>query len=236
MAEAEGIEKEFEDFKDAVIKRGLTLEELKSSVKDFEKELQSLGNVNMRALEIFETVEEEYNKIMEKVNVLKQEKDKVLELMNEIESNKKGMFLKAFDVINKYFSEIFSSLSNKGEAYLEIENKEDIFNSGVDVRVRLLGSKFLDLNSLSGGEKTLTALSFIFAIQECEPASFYILDEVDAALDKTNSTLLSQLLAKYSKRAQYIVISHNDTVITEGDAVFGVSMQNGISRVFSLKI
>lgn len=236
VAEAEGIEKEFEEFNDAVIKRGITFDELKSNIKNFEKELQSLGNVNMRALEIFETVEEEYNKIIVKVNILKQEKDKVLELMSEIEGNKKEMFLKAFNVINKYFSEIFSSLSNKGEAYLEIENKEDIFNSGVDVRVRLLGSKFLDLNSLSGGEKTLTALSFIFAIQECDPASFYIMDEVDAALDKTNSTLLSQLLAKYSKRAQYIVISHNDTVITEGDAVYGVSMQNGISRVFSLKI
>jgi len=236
VAEAEGLEKEFEEFKDAVIKRGLSIDELKNSVKEFEKELQSLGNVNMRALEIFETVEEEYKKILEKVETLKSEKDKVLELMYEIDGNKKEMFLKAFNVINKYFKDIFGSLSNKGEAYLEIENKEDIFNSGIDVKVKLLGSKFLDLNSLSGGEKTLTALSFIFAIQECEPASFYIFDEVDAALDKTNSTLLSQLIAKYSKRAQYVVVSHNDTVITEGDAVYGVSMQDGVSKIFSLKI
>ncbi len=236
IAEQEGLEKEYEEFSDAAIKRGSNIDELKSSIKELEKELQSLGNVNMRALEIFETVEEEYRKILEKVETLKSEKDKVLDLMNEIEANKKEMFLKAFNVINKYFQDIFRSLSNKGEAYLEIENKEDIFNSGVDVKVRLLGSKFLDLNSLSGGEKTLTALSFIFAIQECEPASFYIFDEVDAALDKTNSTLLSQLIAKYSKRAQYIVVSHNDTVITEGDAIYGVSMQDGISRIFSLKI
>ncbi len=236
VAEQEGIQKEYEEFKDAAIKRSSSIEELKAAIKNFEKELQSLGNVNMRALEIFETVEEEYKKILEKVETLKSEKDKVLDLMREIEENKKEMFLKAFNVINKYFQDIFRTLSNKGEAYIEIENKEDIFNSGVEVKVRLLGSKFLDLNSLSGGEKTLTTLSFIFAIQECEPASFYIFDEVDASLDKTNSTLLSQLISKYAKRAQYIVISHNDTVITEGDAIYGVSMQDGISRVFSLKI
>lgn len=94
----------------------------------------------------------------------------------------------------------------------------------------------MDIKSLSGGEKTLTALSFIFAIQEYQPASFYILDEIDAALDKQNSEILAKLIRSYADRAQYIVISHNDSIISEADTLFGVSMKDGVSKVTSLKI
>ena len=94
----------------------------------------------------------------------------------------------------------------------------------------------MDIKSLSGGEKTMTALAFIFAIQEHEPASFYLLDEVDAALDKHNSQKLANLIAKYASKAQYIVISHNDSIITEAHQIYGVSMQDGISKILSLKI
>ena len=111
-----------------------------------------------------------------------------------------------------------------------------MFDAGIDIRVRISGSKYMDLKSLSGGEKSLTALAFIFAIQEFEPSSFYLMDEVDAALDKRNSELLSKLIAKYAHGAQYFVISHNDAVISEADAIFGVSMQEGISKVISLKV
>ena len=82
----------------------------------------------------------------------------------------------------------------------------------------------------------MTALALIFAIQEYQPSAFYLLDEVDAALDKRNSELLSKLIAKYADHAQYIVISHNDTIITEADQIYGVSMQDGISKVVSLKV
>ncbi|MFH1510364.1 MAG: AAA family ATPase, partial [Candidatus Woesearchaeota archaeon] len=94
-----------------------------------------------------------------------------------------------------------------------------------------------DIRGLSGGEKTLTALAFIFSIQEYDPASFYILDEVDAALDKHNSEKLSKLIAKYGEKAQYIMISHNDSVISEAGSLYGVHMnEDGISSVVSLKI
>ena len=92
------------------------------------------------------------------------------------------------------------------------------------------------MKSLSGGEKTMCALAFIFALQEFEPSPFYLLDEVDAALDKINSELLSKLIKKYAEKSQYIVVSHNDTVINEADQIYGVSMQDGISKVISLKI
>jgi len=105
------------------------------------------------------------------------------------------------------------------------------------IKVRLTGSKFLDIKSLSGGEKTMTALAFIFAIQEHDPASFYILDEVDAALDKKNSEKLSELVKKYSDHAQYIIISHNDGIISQADTLYGISMDEyGMSNVTSLRL
>jgi len=107
----------------------------------------------------------------------------------------------------------------------------------MNIKVRLTGKKFLDIRSLSGGEKTMTALAFLFAVQDYEPAPFYVLDEVDAALDKRNSEKLANLIKSYVSKAQYLVISHNDTVISEADNLYGVSMnEHGISKVVSLKI
>ena len=118
-----------------------------------------------------------------------------------------------------------------------LENPENPFEGGVTIKVRLTGKKFLDIRGLSGGEKTMTALAFIFSIQEYEPHSFYILDEVDAALDKHNSEKLAELIRKYVKNAQYIVISHNDSLISEADNLYGISMnEHGVSQVTSLKI
>jgi chromosome segregation protein len=118
-----------------------------------------------------------------------------------------------------------------------LENEAEPFLGGMTLKVRLVGSKFLDIRSLSGGEKTLTALAFLFAVQEYAPASFYILDEVDAALDKNNSEKLAKIIRAYCQHAQYIVISHNDSMISEADNLYGVSMdEHQISKVTSLKV
>ena len=145
--------------------------------------------------------------------------------------------MKTFSAINKNFSSIFKLLSVKGEAFLELENEKDPFDGGVVVKVRLKGKKFLDIRSLSGGEKTLTALSFIFALQEYEPAFFYVFDEVDAALDKRNSEKLGELIREYSKNAQYIVITHNDAIIENAHYLFGVSIdKEGVSKITSIQV
>ena len=119
---------------------------------------------------------------------------------------------------------------------MELDNNDNPFEDGLSIKVKLTGNRFMDIKSLSGGEKTLTALSFIFAIQEYQPASFYILDEIDAALDKHNAERLAKLVRDYSNSAQYILISHNDSVIAEADTLFGISMHEGVSKVTSLKI
>ena len=236
-AELAGINAEFAQYEGIELDMEKPEEKLKKEISDFEKMMSDFGSVNMKALEIYETVEKEYGILVEKKSGLSKEKDDVVKLMDEIELSKKGLFMKTFDVVNENFRKIFTALSTKGDAYLELENLEKPFDEGLRIKVKLSGMKFLDIRGLSGGEKTMTALAFLFAIQEHEPASFYVLDEVDAALDKANSDKLAKLIRDYCKNAQYIVISHNDALITEADTLYGVSMQPevGISNVVSLK-
>jgi len=236
-AEMAGLHEEFAQYSGIELDMKKPEEELKKEINDFEKMKENIGSVNMRALEIYESVEKEYNKLLEKKDSLASEKDDVINLIAEIDNRKKDLFMNTFNVISKNFEDIFTSLSTKGKAFLELENEENPFEGGLNVSVKLTGEKLLDIRSLSGGEKTMTALSFIFAIQEHEPASFYILDEVDAALDKHNSEKLAKLIRKYSDRAQYLIISHNDSIISEGDNLYGVSMdEHSTSKVVSLKL
>lgn len=235
-AEAEGLKKEFEPFLNIELRRGIELADLKYEIQKSEKEIEKLGSINLKALEVYEKLEQEFSQLKEKESKLLQEKQDVLGMMQEVETKKKDLFMKTFKEIDTNFTRIFQNLSTKGDAYLELQDRENPFNGGVTIKVKITGSKFLDIKSLSGGEKTMAALALIFSIQEHQPASFYVMDEVDAALDKTNSALLSKLIQKYAEKAQYIVVSHNDTVISEADQIYGVSMQQGISKVVSLKI
>lgn len=236
-AEFGTMEEEFKKYSGVDLYTNKNEDVLKKEIWEFERMVQRLGNVNLKALEIYDQVQQQYDELLQKKNGLMKEKDEVFLMMNEIETKKKELFMKTFDVVNQHFQEIFSALSTKGQAYLEVENEKDLFNAGVSIRVRITGKKFMDIRSLSGGEKTMTALALIFAIQEYDPASFYIMDEVDAALDKINSDKLAKLVAKYSSNAQYIIISHNDGVIAEADTLYGVSMtKDNMSKVVSLKI
>ncbi|MEK6828087.1 MAG: AAA family ATPase, partial [Nanoarchaeota archaeon] len=213
-------------------------EQLKNEISKFERMREDIGSVNMRALEVYDEAEKQYNEFLEKKEKLGMEKNDVLAMMKEIEGKKKDIFMKTFEIVNDNFKNFFGMLTTKGaEANLVLENEENPFEAGLRINVKITGSKFLDIRGLSGGEKTLTALAFIFAIQEHEPASFYVLDEVDAALDKHNSEKLAKLIGKYAEKAQYIMISHNDNVVSEADILYGVSMNNdGVSQVVSLKI
>ncbi len=235
--ELAGLQEDFSQYSDVRLLENATEEQLKADVSRYERMVAQMGNVNLKALEIYEDVERQYGELMQKKETLSGEKEEVVTMMNEIESKKGDLFMNTFNTLNTNFKTAFSELSSKGsEAYLMIENEQNPFEGGVRIRVRVSGEKFMDIRSLSGGEKTMTALAFIFSIQEYEPASFYIFDEVDAALDKKNSEKFAQLIKKYSAKAQYIVISHNDNVITSANTLYGVSMdEHGISNVVSLK-
>ncbi|MFT4308524.1 MAG: chromosome segregation protein SMC [Candidatus Woesearchaeota archaeon] len=233
------IEEESKEYSDATIlseEEGSTVE-LQAKIASFEKLIADLGNVNLKALDIYDEVEKHYEDLLAKKEKLEREIESIRKLIAQIEEKKRELFMKTFDVVNRQFQDFFGQLSVKGSAYLEIENPEDPFAGGVFIKVNLSGKKYLDIRSLSGGEKTMTALAFISAIQEHEPAPFYILDEVDAALDKKNSEKLGEMVLRYSKRAQYVMISHNDVVIGKAATIYGVSMnEHDASNVVSLRV
>lgn len=211
---------------------------VKKKLANKEVDLESYGNVNMKALEMYDEVKQEYENLVQKRKALIDEKDQVIEMMNKIETKKKKKFMSTFEKLKEKFYEKFESLSYKpAKAVLKLTDEDNPLDGGVDVKVKSEGRRFLDIRSLSGGEKSMTAIAFLFAVQEFSPAPFYILDEIDAALDKKNSEQLSDLIKKYSSKAQYVVISHNDNVITKSDAAFGLSMnKEGISKVVSLDL
>ncbi len=238
VGELEGLEEEYKQFKEVALFRNKPEDEIKLEIKQFERMVSELGAVNMKALELYEKAQTEFEALNTKKESLTTEREDILVMINEIDSKKRELFMKTYEVIDKNFQKIFATLSTKGKAYINLEDRKDPFKGGVEIKVKLSTKKFMDIRSLSGGEKTMTALAFLFAVQEHEPASFYVLDEVDAALDKKNSEKLAELVLAYSKRAQYIMISHNDGVITTADSLFGVSMDqaHGVSKVTSLKI
>ena len=234
-AEKEALSMEMNEFYGIELLQ-LSLSVLEEKLKKSHDNLQQIGSINMRALEMYDQVKREYDEVQEKVSILEKEKIDILSIIEEIDKKKIRSFMKTFKALNELFSRNFSRLSSKGTAFLDIENKEDIFAGGISIIVRLAKGKYFDVTSLSGGEQTLVALSLLFAIQEFKPYHFYIFDEIDAALDKRNSERLSALLQQYMKSGQYIVITHNDAIILNSNILYGVSMHEGVSKILSLKL
>jgi chromosome segregation protein len=201
-----------------------------------EEIISQIGAVNLRALEVYDSVKKEYDSVKEKTEIISKEKESILKIIQEIDVKKKKTFLKTLNSLNEIFERNFSQVSIKGKVSLELENPKEPFEGGVAVTVKTGHGKYIDVTSLSGGEQTLVAISLIFAIQELSPYYFYILDEIDAALDKRNSERLANLLNKYMQKGQYIVISHNDEIISNATNIYGISMHDGISKVISLKV
>jgi chromosome segregation protein len=234
-AQKEAAEQEKAEFKGAKIMR-LTVEDLKARLIKTENILATIGSVNMRSLEVYDGVKKEYDKVQEKADTLVKEKEEIIKIIEDIDKKKRKVFLKTLEEINKLFTRNFNQLSTKGEATLVPTNKEDLFEGGIEMLIKVGKGKYFDTHSLSGGEKSLVSLSLIFAIQEYKPYCFYIFDEIDAALDRRNSERLAALLRKYMKNGQYIIITHNDSLITESPTIYGVSMQDKISSVLSLEV
>jgi chromosome segregation protein len=234
-AEYENLEIEILSFPNVEIIK-MSRDALLERITKTQEILSNIGSVNLRSLEVYDSIKQEYDSIKEKSELIEKEKQQTLKIIHEIDIKKKKTFNRTLDALNEIFSRNFSLLSIKGNVSLELENRKEPFEGGVNIIVKTGHGKYFDVTSLSGGEQTLVALSLIFAIQEYKPYFFYILDEIDAALDKRNSQRLAELLKKYMKRGQYIVISHNDEVISNATALYGISMHEGISKITSLKI
>ncbi len=196
-------------------------------------ELEKLGTVNMKAPEIYAEKKNDVDAVSAKISTLGEEKDAVLRMIDEIDTKKLRVFLDTFEKVNKNFSKLYNYIF-PDSARIELDDLKDPFSSGLRIMISN-GSRGRNLDSLSGGEKSLTMLMLIFAIHMYKPSSLYIFDEVDASLDKENSKKLSQLIKELSKGSQFIVVSHNDSLITNTDIAVGVTKVNDESRAIGLQ-
>ena len=236
-AEAENLETEFSEFGEIEIIKG-NRDFLSERLVKVQEIFSGIGSVNLRSLEVYDSIKKEYDLIKEKAETIEKEKEGILRIIQEIDMKKKKVFLQTLKTLNELFSRNFSQLSIKGHVYMELENPKEPFEpgAGVQITVKTGHGRYFDVKSLSGGEQTLVALSLIFAIQEYRPYYFYLLDEIDAALDKRNSERLAGLLNMYMQKGQYLIITHNDEVISRATNLYGVSMHEGISKIISLKV
>ncbi len=206
------------------------VESLKDSIKVIEESMRELEPVNMRALEEYDHQSDRKTKLDEDVKHLKDQKKNLIKLVDEITEKKTERFMEIFKVLNINFQQIYGQLSEGGEAELQIEDPENIFNSGLTIKARPRGKKVLLLSALSGGEKSIASLAFIFAIQKYDPSPFYVLDEVDMFLDGVNAETVSRMVKRNSEDSQFIMVSLRKIALKEANHVYGVTMKDtGIS-------
>jgi len=160
----------------------------------------------------------------------------VLEFINSLEQEKLKVFMNTFNAINSNFGFVFSKLSPGGEAKLSIECIEDPFSDGIQILARPGEKKWCLTQAMSGGEKTLTIIALILGIQMHVPSPYYILDEIDAALDDVNAALVAEMIKELSEKSQFIIITHRDVTMARVDHLLGVSNVEGITSVLNLSI
>ncbi len=224
---------EYEEYKEVAL-IDASRERLLEIVRENEAKLNSLGEVNLKAPELFEEKKAEIEEVKERVERLKDERLAVLAMIDEIDSKKKKIFMETFHKVNDKFKDLFGYIF-EGEGLLILDKPNEPFESGLQIRVKK-GNKNKYIDSMSGGEKSLLALIFIFSIQMTKPSPFYLLDEAEAALDKENSKKMAELIKKLSKDTQFLVITHNDEVLKSADVALGVTMTDKGSQVLGIEL
>ena len=217
-----GFDKDMETFDVEPIVQGLT------------SELTSLSALNAKAPETYLEVSYGYRSMSVRKNSLEEERNSIVKFIEDIEKDKRQTFLDAFDKVDKEIRSIFNKMTG-GNAWLELQNEDDIFNSGISYLIQFPNKPKRESTSISGGEKTLAAIVFVLALQKLKPSPFYLFDEVDAHLDAPNSERLSNILEERSKESQFIMVSLKDSVIQKAKLIYGVFPKNGVSNVVTYK-
>lgn len=204
----------------------LPLEEIQDRIITTERAIKRLGNVNMLAIEQFDELEKKTRDKTEKKDTLSREREALLDKIESFRQMKHDAFMDSFNAINGNFQKIYERL-NEGEGRLVLDDYEDPFKGGMTFEVSPRGKEVHRLNMMSGGEKSLTTLSFIFAVQQYMPAPFYALDEIDSNLDGLNVERLSQLVREICADTQFVIVSHRKPMIEAADRMMGVTVRPG---------
>lgn len=212
------------------------VEEAETSMKMMQLELERIGAVNQLALSHYADQISRYKELSMRMNELEKEKQAILQFMDEIERKKRNVFMDAFERIDQNLKGYFSKLTAGGSATLTLENTEEPFAGGIDMLVQFPNKPSIVVSGASGGERSVAAVAFLFALREFTPASFYILDEIDAHLDAFHVSKLADLLRDESDETQFIVITLKPEMVNKAQRVYGAYMSNGVSNVISAKL
>lgn len=210
------------------------LEEMNAEIGVLKGKIEALGNVNQKAPETYEANKKLVEEASLKVSTLQTEKEAVLRMIEEIDSKKLQTFMDMLNEVNKGFMRLYNYVF-PGKASIVLEDDKDPLNSGIFIKINN-GKSDTQFMSMSGGERAIISLMLLFAIHMGKKSAFYIFDEVDAALDKENAKKLSMLIKEMSKEAQFIVISHNDSLIVNSDAAIGVVKTEGESKAYGVDV
>ena len=210
---------------------------MKKEIQRIRSEIRALGNVNVNAIEDFKNLEERYEFLKNQHEDLIEAEVTLKQIIEELDTAMRRQFEEEFAKIKEEFNSVFKQLFGGGKGTLELLEDEDILEAGIRIIAQPPGKKLQNMMQLSGGEKALTAIALLFAIQNLKPSPFCLLDEIEAALDDSNVTRFAQYLHKLTKNTQFIVITHRRGTMTAADRLYGITMQEkGVSTLVSVDL
>ena len=225
--------------KEIDIDHSISYTRMKANVTDYEKtKFVRLGDVNVNAIEDFKSVSERYTLLKTQHDDLIESEDALKKIIADLDEEMRKQFTEQFADIQKQFDKVFRELFGGGKGTLELVEEEDVLEAGITINAQPPGKKLGNMMQLSGGEKALTAIALLFAIQNLKPSPFCLLDEIEAALDDSNVKRYAKYLHKLTKNTQFIVITHRNGYDGQQRTVlYGITMQEkGVSTLVSVKL
>lgn len=211
--------------------------ELKSQTQALRKKIKSLGDVNVNSIEEYINVSERYTTMKKQHDDIIESEKRLLSFIDELDEKMRIRFTEEFDKINKQYNIVFKELFGGGRGVLELTEDEDILDAGIRIIAQPPGKTLKSVSMLSGGEKALSAIAILFAIQNLKPSPFCLLDEIEAALDDSNVKRFANYLNKLKNESQYIVITHRQGTMAAADTLYGITMQEkGVSTLVSVDL
>lgn len=199
-------------------------------------QIKALGNINLDAIEQYKEVKERFDFLSSQKHDLDETKAKLEDIIRDMQSVMVKQFKESFEVIRSHFDNVFKALFGGGTGRLSLVDPDNVLESGIDIEVQPPGKKLQNMMALSGGERALSAIALLFSVLEVRPTPFCILDEVEAALDDNNVYRFADYIKKYSKKTQFIVVTHRRGTMEAADIMYGVTMQEkGVSKLLKLK-
>lgn len=214
-----------------------TIPEIRRAIEELKGKIKSLGNINVNAIEDYREISERYEFLKSQNDDLAAAREALLKIIEELDTGMRLQFEEKFALIRQEFDKVFKELFGGGHGALILQEDEDILEAGIQIISQPPGKKLQNMMQLSGGEKALTAIALLFAIQNLKPSPFCLLDEIEAALDDSNVDRFAKYLHKLTKNTQFIVITHRRGTMVSSDRLYGITMQEkGVSTLVSVNL